>query len=57
MSALAERGALQPVSLRFLDGELERRFQLAAGAESLTGLRVTTAASAVIWAAAAVLVP
>jgi len=57
MSALAERGALQPVSLRFLDGELERRFQLAAGAESIGGLRATTGASAVIWAAAAVLVP
>jgi class 3 adenylate cyclase len=57
MSALAERGALQPVSLRFLDGELERRYQLAAGAESIGGLRVITAASAVVWAAAAVLVP
>ena len=57
MGAMAERGALQPVSLRFLDGDLERRYQLAAGAESIGGLRVITAASAVVWAAAAVLVP
>ena len=57
MGAMAERGALQPVSLRFLDGELERRYQDAAGAESIGGLRVITAASAAVWAIAAVLVP
>ena len=57
MGALAERGALQPVSLRFLDGELERSYQHAAGAESIGGLRVITAASAAVWAVAAVLVP
>jgi adenylate cyclase len=57
MGALAERGALQPVSLRFLDGELEERYQRAAGAESIGGLRVITAASVAVWAAAAVLVP
>ena len=57
MGAMAERGALQPVSLRFLDGELERRYQDAAGAESIGGLRVITAASAAVWAVAAVLVP
>jgi class 3 adenylate cyclase len=57
MGAMAERGALQPVSLRFLDGDLERRYQEAAGAESIGGLRVITAASAAVWAIAAVLVP
>jgi adenylate cyclase len=57
MGALAERGALQPASLRFLDGELERRYQRVAGAESIGGLRVITAASVAVWAAAAVLVP
>jgi class 3 adenylate cyclase len=57
MGAIAERGALQSVSLRFLDGELERRYQDAAGAESIGGLRVITAVSAAVWAIAAVLVP
>ena len=57
MGAMAERGALQSVSLRFLDGELERRYQDAAGAESIGGLRVITAVSAAVWAIAAVLVP
>jgi len=57
MGALAERGALQPLSLRFLDDELERNYQHAAGVESIGGLRVITAASGAVWAAAAVLVP
>jgi adenylate cyclase len=57
VGALAERGALQPLSLRFLDGELERSYQRAAGAESVGGLRVITAASGAVWAIAAVLVP
>ena len=45
------------LSFRFLDPELERRYQLHAGVESHGGLRVITGASAILWLAAAFLVP
>jgi class 3 adenylate cyclase len=51
------RGATDRLSLRFLDDELERRFQLEAGAESLNGFRMIAIASAVIWAPAAFVLP
>jgi class 3 adenylate cyclase len=52
-----DRGALQRGSLRFIDGGVERRYQSHGGAESLTGFRITTAAAAVVWLLAAVIVP
>ncbi|NJD28436.1 MAG: hypothetical protein FIA92_09075 [Chloroflexi bacterium] len=51
------RGALHPLSLRFLDDALERRYQRQAGAESLNGYLMISIASAVIWAPAAFLLP
>jgi class 3 adenylate cyclase len=57
MEAVAERGAQQPVTLRFLDDDLEQRYQLAAGAEGLAGFRMIVGASMVLWAVAAVLLP
>jgi class 3 adenylate cyclase len=50
-------GALRPLSLRFLDQTLERRYQQVSGAESLTGFRIATGAAAVLWLLAAVVVP
>ena len=52
-----DSGALRPVSLRFFDPVLERRYQVSSGAESLTGFRITTAAAAVLWLLAAVIIP
>ena len=49
--------ALRPLSLRFLDQALERRYQQVSGAESLTGFRIATGAAAVHWLLAAVVVP
>lgn len=57
MEPVPERGAQHPLSLRFLDRELERRYQHATGAESLGGLRVITGASALLWGIAAILLP
>jgi class 3 adenylate cyclase len=57
MEAVAERGAQHPVTLRFLDDDLEQRYQLAAGAEGLAGFRMIVGASMVLWAVAAVLLP
>ncbi len=54
---LDDRAAQHPLSFRFLDPELERRYQLHAGVESHGGLRVITGASAILWLAAAFLVP
>jgi class 3 adenylate cyclase len=52
-----ERGAQRPLSLAFLDRELEQRYQAAAGQEGLGGFRMIALASAVLWAAAAFLLP
>jgi adenylate cyclase len=51
------RGATHRLSLRFLDDELERQYQLRAGAESLSGYRLIALASALIWAPAAFILP
>ena len=48
---------MQPVSLRFLDEELERSYQRQAGAESRNGFLLISLASAVIWAPAAFVLP
>jgi class 3 adenylate cyclase len=45
------------MSLRFVDPALERRYQLAAGAESLSGLRIITSVAATMWLIAALVVP
>jgi class 3 adenylate cyclase/DNA-binding CsgD family transcriptional regulator len=52
-----ERGAQRPWSLAFIDRELEARYQAAAGQEGLGGFRMIALASAVLWAAAAFLLP
>ena len=57
MSGLATRGAQRPLTLSFVDDELEKHYQVDAGRESLAGFRIITIASGVIWAAAAVLLP
>jgi class 3 adenylate cyclase len=57
LAAASDGGALRPVSLRFEDAVLERRFQLHGGAESLAGFRITTATAAAMWLFAALVVP
>ena len=52
-----DRAAQHPLSFRFLAPELERSYQLHAGAESHSGLRVITGAAAILWLAAGFLVP
>ena len=51
------RGETDFWSLRFLDDELERRYQLQGAAESVAGFRLISLASAVIWAPAAFILP
>jgi len=50
-------GALRPISLRFDDDALEHRYQIASGAESITGFLITTGAAAVLWLLAAIVIP
>ena len=52
-----DRGALRLGSLRFLDDQVERRYQRQGGAEGRTGFRITTGAAAVLWLLAALVVP
>jgi len=52
-----ERGALDPFSLRFLDRDLEWRYQRDAGAESLPGFRIITATAAAVWLFATLVIP
>ena len=52
-----ERGALRPVSLRFVDQAVERRYQAVSGAESLTGFLITTGAASVLWLLASIVLP
>ncbi len=49
--------AQQRLSLRFVDNGLENAYQRAAGKESLDGFRVIAAASTILWAIAAFLLP
>jgi class 3 adenylate cyclase len=53
----SDHGALQAASLRFIDRSLERDYQRHGGAESLSGFRITTAAAAVMWLFAAIVIP
>ena len=57
MAGLETRGAQHPLSLSFVDDELENRYQVAAGRESFNGFLAIALASGVLWAAAAVLLP
>jgi hypothetical protein len=57
VSGFIDRGALHPVTLAFLDAELETRFQREEGAAGLVGFRLTAGASAVLWAVAGALLP
>jgi class 3 adenylate cyclase len=53
----ADGAALRPYTLRFVDEDLERRYQVSAGADNRTGFRMTTGAAAVLWFVAAGIVP
>ncbi|HET8784247.1 MAG TPA: adenylate/guanylate cyclase domain-containing protein [Candidatus Limnocylindrales bacterium] len=53
----AESGALRPISLRFFDATLERRYQEVSGAESLIGFLIATGAAAVLWLLASIVLP
>jgi class 3 adenylate cyclase len=50
-------GGLKRFTLRFRDRALERRYQHAAGAESLTGFEITTGTAALMWLLATFFVP
>ncbi len=55
MRPMSERGVLHPVLLRFVDDELERRFQSDAASEGLVRFRFNAAMSCVLWLAAGLL--
>jgi adenylate cyclase len=57
MDGSSAGGAIHPLSLRFIDAELEADYQKAAGREGLVGFRLTAGASALLWATAAFLLP
>ncbi|HKZ20076.1 MAG TPA: adenylate/guanylate cyclase domain-containing protein [Acidimicrobiia bacterium] len=57
MTRLIDRGGLDPLSLSFLDAELERAYQREEGSAGLAGYRIITGATLVLWAIAAVLLP
>ena len=54
---LEASGAQRPLTLSFVDDELEKSYQLAAGRESYNGFRAIALASGVVWAVAAVVLP
>jgi class 3 adenylate cyclase len=57
MPGLVDRGALDALSLRFVDDELEGLYQYEGGAEGIGGLRIIIVATIIIWALAAIVVP
>ena len=57
MPRLIDRGGLDPLSLSFLDADLERAYQREEGSAGLGGYRTITGATLVLWAIAAVLLP
>lgn len=57
MIAMVDRGALQPFTLRFLDEDLEARYQTEEGRAGLVGYRIITGATVVLWAIAGMLLP
>ena len=57
MAEIIDRGELDSLTLRFVDDELEGRFQYEEGADGLAGYRIITAATVVSWITAAILIP
>ena len=57
MAGLVGRGALHPVTLRFVDDDLERAYQYDEGAKGLSGYRIITGATLVLWAVAGIILP
>jgi class 3 adenylate cyclase len=57
MAGMMERGALHPLTLRYLDDELEAEFQRSQGDGGRIGYRIVCGASALLWALAAFLIP
>lgn len=57
MEEMIKRGGLQSFTLRFLDPELEGLYQVEEGAAGLTGYRIITGATAVLWLIGAALLP
>ena len=57
MVRLSERGALHPLTLSFLDTELEHAYQREEGSAGLSGYRIITGATLVLWVLAAPLLP
>jgi class 3 adenylate cyclase len=57
MTATSEPGELDPFTLRFLDDDLEARFQREEGEAGRSGYRIITAASVLLWLIAVVLFP
>ncbi|HEX6300877.1 MAG TPA: adenylate/guanylate cyclase domain-containing protein [Acidimicrobiia bacterium] len=57
MTEMIDRGELDRITLRFIDDELEARFQRDEGAAGLAGYRIITAATVVSWVMAAILIP
>lgn len=53
----AHRGLLHPYSLRYLDSELEQRYQLELGEKGRAGFQIAALASAILWAVAIPIVP
>lgn len=57
MSGMVDRGHLHPITLRFVDSALETRYQTEEGAAGLSGYRIITGATVVLWSLAVVLFP
>lgn len=55
--AMSERGELHRFTLRFVDDDLERQFQLQEGARGKPGFKITALAAAILWAIGAVIIP
>ncbi len=53
----SDAGALHRGSLRFVDRELEGRYQRVAGAEGRSGFRTTTGSAAILWFIAGAVIP
>jgi class 3 adenylate cyclase len=56
-SHAARPDARRPLTLGFVDAELERAFQVQKAIEGLPGLRIGLAAAAILWAVAGALMP
>jgi adenylate cyclase len=57
MKGIIDRGAVDRLSLRFVDTKLERRYQEQEGADGIGAFRITAAGGVVLWTTAAILIP